>query len=165
MARRAGCGLNPHQAMKKILESSKYIVLIGEVSLLAAALATFIWGAVQTAFLIARMVTVPGDVSLIVALVQLMDLFLLATVLLVFALGLHELFIQKLDLPEWLVIDDLKKLKGKLSDIVILILAIKFVEKLVDSKNAQDTLLTGAAVALVIGALVLFNYSAAKSAE
>lgn len=105
------------------------------------------------------------DAGLIVPIVQLMDLFLLGTVLLVFALGLHELFIQKLDMPEWLVIDDLKKLKGKLSDVVILIVGIKFLEKLIDSKSAQDTLMTGVGVAVVIGALVLFNYTSAKGAD
>ena len=151
--------------MKRILESSRYVVLIAVISLLVAAIATFVWGAAQTAFLIGKFISTPKDAELIVAIVQLMDLFLLGTVLLVFALGLYELFIEKLALPEWLVIDDLKKLKGKLSDVVILILAIKFLEKLIESKSAQDTLMTGIAVAVVIGGLVLFNYTSAKSAE
>lgn len=151
--------------MKRVLENSRYVVLIAVVSLLVAAIATFLWGAVQTLFLIGKFIATPMDTALIVPIVQLMDLFLLGTVLLVFALGLHELFIQKLDMPEWLVIDDLKKLKGKLSDVVVLILGIKFLEKLIDSKSAQDTLMTGVGVAVVIGALVLFNYTAAKNAE
>lgn len=151
--------------MKRVLENSRYVVLIAVVSLLVAAIATFLWGAVQTFFLIGKFIATPMDTALIVPIVQLMDLFLLGTVLLVFALGLHELFIQKLDMPEWLVIDDLKKLKGKLSDVVVLILGIKFLEKLIDSKSAQDTLMTGVGVAVVIGALVLFNYTAAKNAE
>ena len=151
--------------MKRVLESSRYIVLIAVVSLLVAAVATFLWGAVQTFFLIGKFIATPMDAGLIVPIVQLMDLFLLGTVLLVFALGLHELFIQKLDMPEWLVIDDLKKLKGKLSDVVILILGIKFLEKLIDSKSAQDTLMTGVGVAVVIGALVLFNYTSSKGAD
>ncbi len=151
--------------MKRILESSRYVVLIAVVSLLVTAVATFIWGAVQTFFLISRFVATPTDAGLIVPIVQLMDLFLLGTVLLVFALGLHELFIQKLALPEWLVIDDLKKLKGKLSDVLILILAIKFIEKMIDTKNAQDTLMIGIAVAVVIGGLVLFNYTSSKGTD
>ena len=151
--------------MKQLLERSRYMVVIAEISLLVAAIGTFVWGAAQTVLLIGRFISAPADGSVIVAIVQLMDLFLLGTVLLVFALGLHELFIQKLALPEWLVIDDLKKLKGKLSDVVILIIAIKFVEKLIESKNAQDTLMLGVAVAVVIGALVLFNYTSAKASD
>lgn len=151
--------------MKRILENSKYIVLIAVISLLLAAIATFLWGAAQTVLLVAKFVATPTDAGLIVAIVQLMDLFLLGTVLLVFALGLYELFIGKLALPEWLVIDDLKKLKGKLSDVVILIIGIKFLEKLIESKNAQDTLMTGVGVAVVIAALVLFNFASAKGAE
>ncbi|MEO6062980.1 MAG: YqhA family protein [Thermoflexales bacterium] len=151
--------------MKRILESSRYVVLIAVISLLVAAIATFLLGATQTVFLVSRFVTAPSDAGLIVAIVQLMDMFLLGTVLLVFALGLHELFVQKLELPAWLVIDDLKKLKSKLSDVLILILAIKFVEKMIDTKSAQDTLMTGIGVAVVIGGLVLFNYASAKGAE
>lgn len=151
--------------MKRILENSRYMVLIAVVSLLVAATATFLWGAAQTALLVSRFIIAPSEAALIVAIVQLMDLFLLGTVLLVFALGLHELFIQKLAVPEWLAIDDLKKLKAKLSDVVILILAIKFLEKLIESKNAQDTLMIGIAVSVVIGGLVFFNFMATKSAE
>lgn len=151
--------------MKRILEKSRYVVLIAVISLLVAAIATFVWGAVQTVFLVGRFIATPMDAALIVPIVQLMDLFLLGTVLLVFALGLYELFIEKLALPEWLVIDDLKKLKGKLSDVVILILAIKFLEKLIESKNAQDILMMGIGVAVVIGGLVLFNFASAKGAD
>jgi len=151
--------------VKRVVESSRYAVLIAVFSLLVAAIATFAWGAVQTAVLVGKFISTPKDAELIIAIVQLMDLFLMGTVLLVFAFGLHELFIQKLALPEWLVVDDLKKLKGKLSDVLILILAIKFVEKLIDTKDAQDILLIGLAVAAVIGGLVLFNYTSAKAVE
>ena len=151
--------------MKRVLESSRYVVLIAVISLLVSAIVTFLWGAFQTFLLIGKLIATPSDVALIVPIVQLMDLFLLGTVLLVFALGLYELFIGKLALPAWLVIDDLKKLKHILSDVVILILAIKFLEKLIESKNAQDTLMLGISAAVVIGALVLFNLTSAKGAE
>ncbi|HQV29516.1 MAG TPA: YqhA family protein [Thermoflexales bacterium] len=151
--------------MKRILESSRYVVLIAVISMLVAAIATFLWGAFHTVVLVGKLIASPSDAGLIVPIVQLMDLFLLGTVLLVFALGLYELFIQKLALPEWLIIDDLKKLKGKLSDVVILIIGIKFLEKLIESKNAQDTLMNGIAGAVVIGALVLFNFASTKGAE
>jgi uncharacterized membrane protein YqhA len=135
------------------------------VSLLAATVGTFIWGAAQTVTLIGRFIATPADTALIVPIVQLMDEFLLGTVLLIFALGLYELFIEKLALPEWLVIDSLKKLKGKLSDVVVLLFAIKFLEKFIDSKNAQDTLLMGIAAFVAMGGLILFNFAAARSGD
>jgi uncharacterized membrane protein YqhA len=141
------------------------MVLIAVVSLLVATVATFIWGAAQTVVLIGRFIATPADTALIVPIVQLMDEFLLGTVLLIFALGLYELFIENLALPEWLVIDSLKKLKGKLSDVVILLFAIKFLEKFIDSKSAQDTLLLGVAALVGMGGLVLFNFASARSGD
>jgi uncharacterized membrane protein YqhA len=67
------------------------------------------------------------------------------------------LFIYKLDLPEWLLIDNLSKLKAKLSDVIILFMAVKFLKRLIDGKSAIDTLYVGLAVAVVAGVLILFN--------
>ncbi len=67
------------------------------------------------------------------------------------------MFIYKLDLPEWLLIDNLSKLKAKLSDVIILFMAVKFLKRLIDGKSAIDTLYVGLAVAVVAGVLILFN--------
>jgi uncharacterized membrane protein YqhA len=87
------------------------------------------------------------------------DLGLLAAVFLIFGLGLFELFIQKLDLPmgSVLTVESLADLKGKLGQVIVMILVVKFFEKALafKPKEALDFLLFAGGVALLAGALWL----------
>ena len=65
-----------------------------------------------------------------VGLVQVIDGFLIAAGLLIFALGLYELFIGDIELPQWLVIQDLDALKAKLAGIIVMVIAVTFLERL-----------------------------------
>lgn len=143
--------------MGKLLENCKYVVLIAVVALMLAAIATFGWGAVKTVSFIVALITGGNDTLAIVSLLDMMDTFLIGTVLFIFSVGLYELFIGKLKQPEWLEIDDLSKLKAKLSDVIVLFMAIKFLDKLLQSKNYQDTVLYAISVAIVAAVLIAFN--------
>ena len=144
--------------MSKILENCKYVVLIAVVSLMIAAIATFIWGAWKTVMFVSVLVGGGAEVRAVVELLDMMDTFLIGTVLFIFSLGLYELFIGRLQTPEWLVIDDLGKLKAKLSDVIVVFMAIKFLDKLLQAKNYQDVFWFAASVAIVAAVLIAFNY-------
>jgi len=92
-----------------------------------------------------------------------MDIFLVATALLFFAVALYELFLGDLDLPAWLNVKNLDGLKAKLGSVAILIMAITFVERLIKWEKAQDTLFFGLAVAAVSLALVAFSHFGKES--
>lgn len=144
--------------MAKFLENCKYIVLIAVFSLMVATFATFVWGGVKTVNFVLILLRNASDDSLATLyLLQVVDTFLIGTVLLIFSIGLYDLFIHELVLPDWLLIDDLSKLKAKLSDVIVLFLAIKFLEKLLQSKNALDTLFLALAVAIVAAVLIAFT--------
>ena len=71
-----------------------------------------------------------------VELIAVMDTFLIATALYIFAVGLYELFIADLELPEWLNIHNMHDLKAKLSGVIILVMAVTFLEHLVHWEDA-----------------------------
>ena len=73
--------------------------------------------------------------------VAILDSFILAVILYIFAIALYELFIGELKLPEWLVIKDLDDLKKKLSSVIALMLAVTFLEHLAEWEDAQGTLM------------------------
>lgn len=144
--------------LKRTLEGSRHLVLLAVVSSLVAALAVFLWGLVKTAAVVVSLVRTGGaDPLTVVRFIELMDKFLIAVGLYLFAVGLHELFIEDLDLPAWLVIHDLHDLKGRLSQILILFLAVTFLEHLVAWRDPLGTLTFAAAITLVMGALIAFN--------
>ena len=145
--------------MSKLLEKSRYLALIGVFGLLVAALAAFIWGLLQTAHAVTLIFESRGMAQEItVALIEIVDSFLIATTFLIFAINLYELFVADLNVPEWMVAHDLYELKTKLSSMIVMVMAVKFLEKLVDVKDSGDLLQFGAAITLVSALLIAFGH-------
>lgn len=145
--------------MKRVLSKSRYLILIPVVMSLLASLAAFLWGAVKTLKVIHHLyLSAMGEGGgSAVELIALMDTFLIATALFIFAIGLYELFIGEIDFPEWLVIHDLHSLKSKLASVIVLVMAVIFLEKMTGLEGAWEVFLYAAAVTLVSGALIAFG--------
>jgi uncharacterized membrane protein YqhA len=142
------------KSMRRLLESVRYMVVVAVLGLLAGALLTFGWGAYEV-FDFGRLLVNGEETKGLVAALQMIDTFLLATVILVFAVGLWELFVSDLDLPDWLEIHSLDDLKRKLTDVIVLVVAIKSFEKLTAAKKPLDALIYAGAGGLIIVSLVL----------
>jgi uncharacterized membrane protein YqhA len=143
--------------MKRILENSRYLALLAAVSSLVAAVAAFLAGAVKTGLVIVHLFrgareSQPASIEL----VALMDAYLIATALLIFGLGMYELFVQDIELPAALTIKNLHDLKAKLGSVIILVMAVTFLERLVAGGQPLGTLYLGLAVAAVSAALIAF---------
>lgn len=148
--------------LRPILASSRYLVLAAVMGSLVAAVALFAYGVAETVVVIVDAVS-RGDVSskgakaLTLSFIEIVDLFLLGTVLLMIALGLYELFIDSnLELPEWLHFRTFDDLKHKLVGVVIVVLAVLFLGHVVSWNGESDLLSIGAAIAMVIAALAYF---------
>ena len=148
--------------LSRLIAGSRYLILFAIVAIFAAAVLLLGYGTVQTIQMIIEAIS-SGSVSskgakaLILTIIELVDLFLLATVLYVIAAGLYELFIDKaVPLPVWLEIGDLDDLKDKLIKVVIVVLGVLFLGQVISWDGTRDLLGFGAAVALVIAALTYF---------
>ena len=89
----------------------------------------------------------------------------MATALIVIAVGLYELFIGVLEVPDWMFVKDLTELKAKFTFVIIPVMAVKFVQKILKFDNAADTLYYGLAIASVTIALTAFNWASIKEKE
>jgi uncharacterized membrane protein YqhA len=144
--------------MGKLLEKSRYLGLIGIVSLLLAAVAAFGWGAIKTVGAIIGIIGSYGkDPFIAVKLIELVDSFLIATALFVFAVSMYEMFIEKIALPEWMLANNLPELKEKLGGVIVLVMVVTFLEHLVEWNAPYDSLLFAIAVTLVSGALIALS--------
>ena len=56
--------------------------------------------------------------------------------------------------PGWMLAHNLQELKAKLSGVIVLVIVVKFVERLVKWENPSDTLFFGLAVAVVSAVLI-----------
>lgn len=146
-------------AIARVSVASIRVVVVPAAALLVLAVVTYAWGCVKI-WSFAQLLIDDGAENpvAIVRLLTAIDVFLLGTVLLILAVGLIELFITPLRLPQWLVIKELGDLKGKLIDVIQLVAAIKLLEKLVVDKDALDVLWYGIAVTLLITSLAAVKH-------
>lgn len=87
--------------------------------------------------------------------IEVVDLFLIATVLFVIAVGLFQLFLADIDVPVWLNVEGVADLEEKLVGMVVTVLAVSFLGQFVGGEGG-DLQAMGIAVAVVIAALTYF---------
>lgn len=144
--------------MKSLLESSRYLAIIAVLGSLLSSAALFLWGGYKVFSAVTKIIADPNKSAEITSsFLVVIDTFLVAVTLLIFAVALYELFIGDLDLPEWLVIHDLFALKEKLSSVIIVFMGILFLEELVSEPDGQKLVLRALAITLVSGALIALN--------
>jgi uncharacterized membrane protein YqhA len=148
--------------LRTLLSWSRYLVIAAVLGSLVASMALFAYGVAETVVVIIETVATAeisskGAKTLALAFIEIVDLFLLGTVLLMIGVGLYELFIDaNLKLPEWLQIRTFDDLKYKLVGVVIVVLAVLFLGLVVSWDGERDLLGIGTAIALVIAALTYF---------
>jgi uncharacterized membrane protein YqhA len=92
------------------------------------------------------------------AVIEIIDLFLVATVAYITAVGLYRLFISntRIELPARLKINSLKDLEDKIIGVVVAALAVAFLGQAAGSDEPAALLNYGGGIALVIAALAFF---------
>ena len=156
--------------IRRVVAGSRYLIVVAVAGIFIAATALLVYGALQAGLLIAELFSSPvsskGAKALLLAAIELVDLFLLATVLYVIAVGLYELFIDDtLPLPSWLEIHNLDDLKSKLIGVVVVVLGVLFLGQVIAWDGQRELLSYGAAIALVIAALTYFLSQQPKKAK
>ena len=151
--------------MARLVGSLRYLVIVAVVGIAIQAIATFGWAVWITIDFVYDLLTTSAwqQDDTVVELLQVLDIYLIGTVLLITAIGFYELFISEVQLPGWLVIRNLSDLKTKIVEVIVLVIGIKFVEKLVMAKEPIDVLWYGLGSAAVMA--VLIGWNTLKSAE
>jgi uncharacterized membrane protein YqhA len=160
---------------ESLLWNSRFVVVIAVVASIAAALGVFYVVTVDVVYAIVHLLDYASPAlsdaarqdmrnNTLTHVVEAVDGYLLSTVLIIFALGLYELFVSDLDIArrsraasKVLVIDTLDDLKNRLAKVILMILVVKLFESAVRTKmdNALELLFLGGAIALVGVALYL----------
>jgi uncharacterized membrane protein YqhA len=148
--------------MTKVFGLSRYLVLIGVIGLLLAAAAVFAFAGIATVSITIESFqhgefNAEGARTISIEFIEMIDLFLLGTVLLITSVGLYQLFIEpNMDLPEWLVVTNLEQLKLNLLAVIIVMLAILFLGEAAGKLAEGDGILQyGLAIAGVVAAVAL----------
>ncbi len=159
--------------LEKVFEGalwrSRYIVLFAVVASLAAGFAIFYMATVDVYYLIVHIFhyadpSLTGEArkvlhdDTITHIVEVVDGYLLATVMLIFSLGMYELFISDIDeahgsktSSKILVIESLDDLKARLAKVILMILIVTLFESALkmEMKTTLDLLYLGGSLALI----------------
>ncbi len=164
---------------------SRYIVLFAVVASMAAGMAIFYMATVDVVYLIMHIAHY-ADPSLasetrkvlhddtITHIVEVVDGYLLATVMLIFSLGMYELFISDIDeahgskaSSKILVIESLDDLKARLAKVILMILIVTLFEQALkmEMHTTLDLLYLGGSLSLIGLALYLTHAADAHGGE
>jgi uncharacterized membrane protein YqhA len=173
------------QMVEAILWHSRLMILAGVFASLLAGLGVIWLASVDVFYLLAATVSYANPaldtaardglrLSVVGDVVGILDNYLLAAMMIVFALGLYELFVGNLAVLErsamaakLLRVRSVDDLKDKLGRVVVLVLVVKFAQLALQLKyqSPLDLLMLAAGIVLVGGGLYLSTrHGAAKSA-
>ncbi len=167
------------QAFERALWSSRFVVLLAVLASLIGMLILFFLAAESMVVLAWDFITGLAEGGLPVGfharavgeIISAVDDFLLATVLLIFALGLYELFISKIDVAESderasriLMIRTLDDLKDRLAKVVLMILVVAFFKNVLHVRfdDPLNIVYMGAGI-LLVSLATYFTHKAGHS--
>jgi uncharacterized membrane protein YqhA len=144
----------------RVVVGSRYLTIIAVIGSFLASITVQVYGlirAVVNAYdaFIGRDYSDEAAKALLVDAVSTIDLFLLGTILFVFALGFYQLFIEEVPgIPRALYVQSLGDLKAKLTGVVIVALVVAFLGQAVewDGQNVAIAAL-GIGIGVVIFSL------------
>ncbi len=156
-----------------MLWSSRYIVLIAVVACVLIAIAMFAIVTVQALQLVGNVGSfighIPADeraelyTAAITRIAAVIDGYLFASIMLIFAMGLYELFISKIKIAEdnelaqrILLIRSVDDLKDRLAKVIFLILIVKFFEYALHQSYETPIALVQLAVGIALVAAALW---------
>ena len=168
---------------ESILWNSRFIVLFAVIASLFTSISMFYMATVDAWYMVTHMLEYasPGLESAarstlraetITHVVEIVDGYLLATVLLIFSLGLYELFISDIDVAansktasNVLIINSLDDLKSRLAKVILMILIVRFFEFAISMHltTALELLYLAGGIALLGLALFLSHESDKRS--
>jgi uncharacterized membrane protein YqhA len=166
---------NLGKLFQALLWQSRLIVLLAVISSLLSAVAMFYLATVDAVVMLSHLLEYAAPelttemrhelrAETVTHIVEIVDGYLLATVLLIFSFGLYELFISKIDQAEEaggsskvLLITNLDDLKSRLAKVVLMILVVRYFEHALSMKfvTPVDLLLFAGGIALLGLALYL----------
>ena len=149
--------------MKKFLSACRYLLMIPVLGcvIMTGGVVIMAFGRIITA--VKRLFEIgwfSPDASKVmtVAVIEIIDVFLVGTVSYIVAIGLYKLFIsnEEIQLPMKLKINTLTDLEDKIIGVIIAALAVSFLGRSASGVHSESLLQYGGGIALIIVALTFF---------
>lgn len=151
---------------------TRYLTLLAVFGSLVAAIALFIKGSIIVVDGLIEFFTniaSPHYEHMLEIFVSSVDIFLFAMVLIIFGVGIYELFISKIDpvlqkvdgRPSWMQVNNVDDLKSSLGKVILMVLIVTFFKHSIEVEygNVNDLLKLGVGITLIALALFITHKS------
>lgn len=172
MEERESAGESRHSltALGQAVGHSRFVVLVPVVAVLLVAFSLFLLGAIHAVVDVWRIwdgvfhgqLEVP-DLS--ATFLKTVTVMLEAVVFFLIGIGLYSLFIAPLNLAVALGVETLNDLEERIISVVVVVLAVTFLQHFIEWREPLQTLQFGGALAAAVGALVLFQLISHRAKE
>ena len=158
------------KTFEKTLYFSRFLTLLAVIGSLVSSIVLFVYGTINVYVAFNNFVNqhVNGDHAeqghMLAGFVASVDIYLFAMVLIIFSMGVYELFISKIDpvetkfdsRPSWLRITSIDDLKSSLGRVILMVLIVSVFEHSLSIDYDKSVDLLYASVAVVLVALALY---------
>ncbi len=158
------------KTFEKTLYFSRFLTLLAVIGSLISAVVLFIYGTINVYVAFRGFLNHPVSTGhaqlgeLLAVFVSSVDVYLFAMVLIIFGMGVYELFISKIDpvetkldsRPSWLRITSIDDLKSSLGKVILMVLIVSVFEHSLSIDYDQSIDLLYASVAVVLVAVALY---------
>lgn len=159
------------QIFERLLWESRLMVILAVIASILAALTLTIIGTYDILLVFAELFHAFTDTQTyekyhkdaIIHIISAIDAYLIATVLLIFGVGIYELFISKIDYAEKntkssrvLIIHSLDQLKDKLVKVIVMVLIVTFFKYAVSFKYEDILSLLYLAAGIILVSLAIY---------
>lgn len=156
--------------LAKTIGRSRLIVIVAVIAVLLAAFSLFLLGAIIAVETVVEawygvFAETLGPTDLTVRFLEIVSVMLKAVVFYLIGVGFYSLFISPLNLTIAMGIETLNDLETKIISVVIVIMAVHFLQRFIQHEETIDLLMMAGALALATLALVYFKTHAYREAK
>jgi uncharacterized membrane protein YqhA len=145
-----------------LIGRSRLIVVLAVLAVLLAAFSLFLLGAwlsVSTVWSTWRDAASNdvGSTEIVVRFLEIVTVMLKAVFFYLIGVGFYSLFIAPLNVTVALGVESLNDLESKIISVIVVILAVDFLERYIGTENGIDIVYSAVSLAVVVAALVFFK--------
>ncbi len=159
------------EGLSSLIGRSRYVVILAVIAVLLLSISLFLLGTISAVQLVVRAWLEffrqgdAGGTDLVIETLSIISVMLRAVVFYIIGVGLYSLFITPLNLTVALGMESLSDLETKVVSVIVVILAVKFLQQFILWNQPVETMYYGLTMAGVIAALVLFQFNSRRSKE
>ncbi|MDX1375860.1 MAG: YqhA family protein [Burkholderiales bacterium] len=154
--------------LARLIGRSRNIIIVAVAAVMVCAFSLFLLGALhaaETVWTAWRGAFETGATALTLRFLEIVTVMLKAVFFYLIGVGFYSLFISPLNVTVALGVETLNDLETKIISVVVVIMAVSFLERFIDWQSREDVLWSAGALAMAVAALTVFQWQTHRAGQ